>query len=156
MFGLLVLAASTVTQCPVERAHYVLRHHPDWTAEFREVDSGADWPSGVALAIHNGKTKETFWWLPWNGGTDGLQNVASTTDVTAKGWKPPSPDGGPRPQGNRQYLGFTAGYDLISSVPRRGEIAPSHMLFPNSAGARDEAFGWKDFFDLVTCPANGR
>lgn len=155
MFGLLALAASTVAHCPVERAQYKLRHHPDWTAYYHEVDSGPDWPSGIALAIHNRRSGATSWWLPWNGGTDGMQNVASTEDVTRKGWKPPSPDGGPRPQGNRQYLGFTAAYDLIPRVPRRGETAPSHMLFPNSAGAGDKAFGWKDFFDLVSCSGNG-
>ena len=155
MFGLLALVASSVVQCPVERAHHVLRHHPDWTAYYRAVDSRPDWPSGLALAIHDRRSGETFWWLPWNGGTDGLQNVASTVEVTKKGWQLPSPDGGPRPQGNRQYLGFDADYDLIDRVPNRGDRAPSHMLFPDSAGAGDKAFGWKDFFDLVSCSSKG-
>lgn len=155
VLGLLALAAASVAPCPVERAHYVLRHHPEWTAYYRQVDSGSDWPSGLALAIQYHKSGETFWWLPWNGGTDSLQNVASTDDVIAKGWQPPNPDGGPRPHGNRQYLGFDAAYDLIEQVPRRGDTAPVHMLFPDSAGAGDKAFGWKDFFDLVNCSAKG-
>jgi hypothetical protein len=94
--------------------------------------------------------------LPWNGGTDGLENVAATEDVTAKGWTPPSPDGGPRPHGNRQYLGFDAAYDLIDGVPRRGSHAPAHMLVPDLAGAHDPAFEWKDFFDLDGWSPNSR
>jgi len=153
MLELFTLAAALATPCPVERAQYVLRHHPDWTAYYRRVDSGSDWPSGLALAVHYRKSGETSWWLPWNGGTDGLQNIASTEDVTARGWNPPSPDDGPRPQGNRQYIGFDAAYDLIGRVPQAGDPAPVHMLFPNSAGAGDKTFGWKDFFDLVGCRA---
>ena len=154
MLGLLALAASSVSQCPVERAQYVLRHHPRWTAHYRQVVSGPDWPSDLALAIHDQKSGDTSWWLPWNGGTDGLQNIASTEDVTAKGWHAPDPDGGPRPQGNRQYIGFDAAYDLIGGVPRRGDPAPAHMLFPDSAGSGDKTFGWKTFFDLVDCAGN--
>ena len=155
MLGLLALAATSVVPCPVERAQYVLRHHSDWTAYYRQVDSGQDWPNGLALAIHDRRSGKTSWWLPWNGGTDGLQNIASTEDVTTKGWRSPDPDGGPRPQGNRQYLGFDAAYDLFGRVPRRGDPAPSHMLFPDSAGAGDQTFGWKDFFDLVSCSGKG-
>ncbi|WP_294257738.1 hypothetical protein [uncultured Sphingomonas sp.] len=151
MLGLILLAAAATAPCPVERARYVLRHHPDWTAAYRPVDSGSDWPSGIALAVHRRSTQETFWWLPWQGGTDGLQNIASTEDVTAPDWRPPDPDGGPRPQGNRQYLGFDADYNLIDRVPRRGDPAPAHMLFPNAAGAGDRVFDWKDFFDLSGC-----
>lgn len=90
------------------------------------------------------------WWHGW-ASEHGL-----TEDVTAQGWRSPSPDGGPRPQGNRQYIGFDAAYNLIDRVPRRGDAAPSHMLFPNSAGAGDKTFGWKDFFDLVGCSGNVR
>ena len=155
MIGLLAFAAATIASCPVDRAQYILRHNPDVTAYFRPVDSGPEWPSGIALAIHHKKSGKTFWWLPWNGGTDGLQNVASTEDVTAKGWQAPSPDGGPRPYGNRQYLGADAAYNLIGHVPNRGEPAPAHMLFPNSAGSGDEAFLTKEFFDLVGCLKSG-
>lgn len=145
-----------MVQCPVEHARYVLRHHPEWTAEYQEIDSGSAWPSGLALAVHNGLSGKTSWWLPWNGGTDGLQNVASTEDVTVPGWRPPDPDGSPRPNGNRQYLGFDAAYNLIGRVPSRGAPGPSHMLFPDSAGAGDRVFGWKDFFDLESCSAKVR
>lgn len=151
MIGLFALAAASMSACPVERAHYVLRHNPSVTAYFRKVDRGPDWPSGLALAVHHRGSGKTFWWLPWSGGTDGLQNVASTEDVTKSGWRPPNPDAGPRPYGNRQYLGTDAAYNILSGWLRRGSIAPAHMLFPDSAGAHDTVFPTKQFFDLVTC-----
>ena len=125
------------------------------TAYFRPVDSGSDWPSHIALAVHYEKSGKTFWWLPWNGGSDSLQNVASTEDVTVKGWQPPNPDGGPRPYGNRQYIVTDSNYNLINHVPIRGEAAPAHMLFPDSAGSGDTAFLNRQFFDLVSCQKKG-
>jgi hypothetical protein len=151
MIGLFAFAAVTVAWCPVERAQYILRHNPNVTAYFRSVNSGPEWPSGIALAIYHKRSDKIFWWLPWNGGTDGSQNVASTEDVTAKHWQAPSPDGGSRPYGNRQYLGTDVAYNLIDHVPKRGETAPAHMLFPDSAGSGDQAFLTKRFFDLVGC-----
>jgi hypothetical protein len=48
MLSLLALAAVTVASCPVEQAHYALRHAPGVSARFVAVESGRDWPSGVA------------------------------------------------------------------------------------------------------------
>lgn len=151
MLVLLALAAVSVRQCPVESAHYVLRHDPNVTAYFRDVDSGPDWPSGVALAVRHKTSGQTSWWLPWLGGTDGLRNVASTEDVTKPGWRPPNPDDGPRPYGDRQYVGTDGAYNVIDDVPHKGSVAPVHMLFPNSASAHDTVFPIKQFFDLVSC-----
>jgi len=155
MIGLLAFAAVTVASCTVEQAQYVQRHNPGVTAYFRPIDSGLDWPSRIALAVHYAGSGKTFWWLPWNGGSNALQNVASTEDVTVEGWQPPSPDGGPRPYGNRQYIGTDATYKLINHVPKRGEAAPAHMLFPDSGGSRDTAFLNRQFFDLVGCRKRG-
>jgi hypothetical protein len=150
MLGVLIFAAAS-TVCPVEQARYALRHDKNVTAYFHPVESGPDWPSRIALAVHHRNTGRTFWWLPWNGGSSGLQNVASTEDVTAKGWRAPNPDGGPRPFGNRQYIVTDSSYSIISHVPARGDRAPAHMLFPDSAGSRDPAFSKRQFFDLVGC-----
>lgn len=88
MLALLAFAAGSISHCPVERARYAWRHDPDVTAYFLDVDSGRDWPSGVALVVHHKRSGQTSWWLPWLGGTDGLQNVRSTEDVTKPRWKP--------------------------------------------------------------------
>ena len=162
MIGLLALAVASTLHCPVEGAHYVLRHAPQVSADFRKVDSGANWPSGLALAIRFKNSGHIFWWLPWNGGTDNRQNVASTADVTAPGWQPPNPDGGPRPHGDLEYLGLNANYDIINDIQRQGRPAPAHMLLAHAGdaefnhGAGNSVPDTKQFFDLVSCAANGR
>lgn len=165
MLLLAALSLAATGTCRVEDARYALRKKPTVTAMFQPVESGRYWPAEVALAIHFGDTGRTYWWLPWSGGTDDKQNVASTTDVTRPNWQPPSPDGGPRPLGNMEYIGTNARYDVIDHIPRRGGIAPAHMLF-SSLG--DTAWHWsttqrdsapKQFFDLVGCksgPKNRR
>jgi hypothetical protein len=154
VIGILAIAAASATQCPAENGHYVLRHVPDVSAHFREVDSGPDWPSGLALAVRSKKSGLVTWWLPWNGGTNNLQNLASTTDVSAPGWRPPNPDGGPRPLGNRQFLALDADYNIMPSVPRLGRPAPAHFLIPESGSSGDRVFPEKQFFDLVSCSAD--
>ena len=160
MLILAVFAFTATKTCRVEDASYALRHKPGITATFRSVDSGADWPAEVALAIRFADTGRTYWWLPWSGGTDDKQNVASTTDVTRPDWRPPSPDGGLRPLGDMEYIGTNANYDVIDNIPRRGGVAPAHMLF-TSLG--DAAWHWstiqrdsapKQFFDLIGCKSD--
>lgn len=159
MLGLIALAAASASQCMSENAHYSLRGAPEVTAYSRKVDSGRDWPSGLALAINFKKSGHTFWWLPWNGGSDNLQNVASTTDVTAPDWRPPSPDGGPRPNGDMEYLGADPDYNIINDIPRRGKPAPAHMMLAHAGaaefnhGAGNSVPDTKQFFDFVRCSA---
>lgn len=146
----LMIALAAAAQCPVERAQYVLRDDPAVTASFVVVEGGEHWPSNLAMTVRS-KTGQTTWWLPWNGGTNNLQNITSTTDVTAGDWQPPSPDGGPRPYGSREYLGFDAAYNVVPAVPQAGQEAPAHMLIPNSGSSRDRVFTSKQMFDLVSC-----
>ena len=156
------LAATAAANCRVEEAHYALRHAPQVRATSRHVDSGKDWPTGLAFGIHFGKTGRTYWWLPWGGSRDDRQNLASTTDVTTFGWRSPSADGGPRPLGDLEYVAADAGYNVIDALPRRGGVAPAHILLTGLGGAvwhwsttqRDSAP--KQFFDLVKCSAPHR
>lgn len=158
MIALFALATASGGQCRVEDARYALRTKPVVTAYFKRVESGADWPGGLALATRFGDTGQTYWWLPWNGGTDDLQNVASTTDVTAPDWRPPSPDGGPRPHGDMEYIATDANYDVIDDIPRRGGAAPAHILLSRLGDGvwHGQRFAQRDsapkqFFDLVGC-----
>lgn len=151
MILLLASSLALASQCPVEKARYVLRNSPEVSAEFRAVDSGADWPSDLALAVH-GKSGGTTWWLPWEGGTDGLHHLGSTLDVGAQDWHPPSPDGGPRPNGDHQLLTTDASYTFIDHAPRKGDTAPAHILVPD-AGPKDPAFPTTQFFDFAGCSA---
>ncbi|MEG8039357.1 hypothetical protein QP166_08385 [Sphingomonas sp. LR60] len=151
MIAFLVLASLAGPTCAVERAHYALRHHPEVTAAFHPVESGADWPARVALTVRNAEAKTTSWWLPWDGGSNGLQNIASTDDPNAPGWHPPSPDGGPRPHGDREFIGMDAQYLVLSAAPKRGARAPAHFMLPASGGSQDDVFRIRQFFDLVGC-----
>ncbi len=123
-------AAAALSACKADHARYVLRDTPEITARFVPVDTGRDWPSHLALGVHFARTGDTDWFLPWPGGTDDQQNLASTTDVRASGWTPPSPDGGPRPLGDLMYLAFDAGYRVIDDIPVRGRSAPAHFILP--------------------------
>lgn len=159
MAWLALLAAVGSLSCPVERAQYALRTAADYTASFVAVDGGQDWPSGVALKLHSDVTHKTYWFLPWNGGTDGRQHLASTTNVEAPDWKPPSPDGGPRPLGDLDYFGLDASYAVLDHVPRLHETAPAHILLPTLGEALwygDPADDHRErpvtqFFDLTSC-----
>ena len=151
MIAALAVAAAALTACPVEDAQYALRHAPAVTASFRVIDRTDDWPSGVAMAIRDARSGQVSWWLPSVGGTNGLDYVVSTTDVTAPGYRPPVGDGGPRPAGVRTIVMTDARYDIVDGVPQRGQPAPAHMLFPDSAGSSDKVFHDKQFFDLVGC-----
>jgi hypothetical protein len=153
MFSLMMFAAVAAVGCRAENARYALRHDPDITAFLRKIDSGPDWPSGLVLAVHSRKSDQTSWWLPWNGGTDGRQNIASTTPVTDAGWRPPDPDGGPRPHGNRELLSMDSAYNVLDRVPEAGRAAPAHMLISNSGSSSDPVFTSRQFFDLVGCSA---
>ena len=162
----IALAAAVASfSCNVEHARYSMRTAQDITATFRAVNTARDangidyWPSHLAFRIHMGKTNRTYWFLPWPGGTDDQQNLASTTDVDAPDWKPPKPDDGPRPLGDFDYIATDAQYNVIDSIPRRGGVAPAHILIPRlgdglwhqvrELNPRDGAP--KQFFDLVSC-----
>ena len=155
MIDLLALAAASAASCPAERAHYALRGQPQITAYFRAVDSGDEWPSHLALAITSKVTGEVTWWLPWQGGTNGRTNIASTTDATKAGWRPPNPDGGPRPLGDRQFLTTDESYNFLGSIPRQGKTAPAHMLNPDAGSSQDRIFPIKQFFDFMSCAKDG-
>lgn len=158
MIGLVLAAALATTACPVERAQYQLRDDPAVSAGFVAVASGPAWPSQLALRLHSARSGRAYWFLPWNGGSDGRQHLASTTDVNAAGWQPPSPDGGTRPLGDIEYLGTDADYRLLDQVPVAGGAAPAHLLLPDlrealwyrAAPTQREHIA-RQFFDLLGC-----
>ncbi|MBB5866383.1 hypothetical protein [Xanthomonas sp. 3058] len=155
---LVVMMALAVSGCAVENARYVLRDDAGVQAEFHAVASGPQWPAQLAVRVHAARTGVNAWFLPWSGGSDGSQHLASTTDVTAPGWQPPDPDGGPRPLGDISYIGTDAGYRVLSEGPRLGTPAPAHFLLPDlrealwyRAGADQRQQVARQFFDLVGC-----
>ncbi|ESQ81820.1 hypothetical protein AEAC466_19855 [Asticcacaulis sp. AC466] len=146
------VALAVAATCPVEKAHYSLRHQRDVTLSVVQVERSQDWPSGIALALHNRLPGHTTYFLPWNGGNDGRQNVAHTTDVTRPDFHLPSPDGGPGRLGDMEYIGADANYDLINHAPQKGDAAPAHILMSGLADSswQGDAID-KQFFDLDGC-----
>ncbi|WP_369936290.1 hypothetical protein [Xanthomonas tesorieronis] len=156
---LLNLALALVAgHCTVDRARYALRGDPALTARFVVVESGAAWPTHLALRLQSARSGRAHWFLPADGGSDGRQLLASITDPTVSGWRPPDPDGGPRPLGDAEYIGADADYTLLDRAPRRGDEAPVHFLLPElrellwyrtPADQRERSA--RQFFDKVGC-----
>lgn len=159
MIGLIVLAATSIS-CPVEKAVYTLRTAPQYTAEFRDVASGSDWPTGIAFGVRSAITNRSYWWLPGIPGSSGLKFMYSTTDVEAKTWKAPSADGGPRPLGELGYISTDASYRVLDDIPKRDAPAPAHLLFATLGGVlwygnfminQPRERPPTQFFDLTDC-----
>ena len=158
---ILLLAAHFATAvsepCPIERARYRMRAESNVTAEFHPTKRNGDWPSGLSLAIHVSQTDRTYWWLPWNGGTDDMRHVRLT-------WNPAQEDGPPgdlKPGIDQDFWTADADYTFLDAVPRAGDRAPAHLLMPMLG--RTLYFGTvqthradnvpRSFFDLVSCDA---
>ncbi|KGK56462.1 hypothetical protein NC00_17970 [Xanthomonas cannabis pv. phaseoli] len=155
---LVLMMALAVSGCTAEHARYALRDDSGVQAAFQRVASGPQWPAQLAVHLLSARIGLDAWFLPWNGGSDGSQHLASTTDVTAPGWQAPDPDGGPRPLGDISYLGTDADYRVLSEVPRLGSAAPAHVLLQDlrealwyrTGPAQRQAVATQ-FFDLVGC-----
>lgn len=150
--------AMDLQTCKVEDAVYRQRGS-SISATFIPVNSGPDWPASLALKMHVGDSGRSYWWLPFSGGSNGRQHLASTTDVTAPGWRPPSgEDGRARPLGDVGYVAMDASYNITGAPLQRGGLAPAHFHIPDLRSAlwyrtppdrRDGESG--QFFDLVSC-----
>ena len=151
MFAI-ALALAAAAACPVENAHYTLRHQDGVTLSFQPIASSRDWPSGVAMVIHVTRSGDTNYFLPWQGGTDDKENVTHTTDITRPDFQLPSPDGGPGRLGDMEYIATDAGYEIIDHTPMRGDPAPAHILLSGlSASSWHQDAVAKAFFDFDGC-----
>ena len=151
MFAM-ALALAVATGCPVEHAHYTLRHQYDVTLSFQPIAKSRDWPSGVAMAVHVMRSGDTNYFLPWQGGTDDKENVTHTTDITRPDFQLPSPDGGPGRLGDMEYIATDASYEIVNHTPIRGDPAPAHILLLGLGDAswhQDAVV--KAFFDFDGC-----
>ena len=160
MIGFSSLAAIVALSCPIERASYKLRTAPEYSAVFRDVASGRDWPTKVALGIRSTVTNRTFWWLPGLVGSSGRHYLYSTTDVAVGSWQPPSPDGGVRPLGEMEYTNTDASYRVLDELPQRGGPAPAHFFIAQLGETLwygNANLNWQrerpptQFFDLTAC-----
>jgi len=156
---LLVLAVAVAAlSCPIERARYALRTDRTITAAFHPTAVNPDWPGGVTLRIHIGRTGHDYWWLPWNGGTDDMRHVRLTRR-TGEAKLP----GDFRLGYDEDFWTTDAAYNMTEAVPKAGDAAPGHFLMPTLG--RDLYYGTlhtaargadgfdRGFFDLISCGA---
>jgi len=150
MLSSLILAAS-LTSCPVTDAMYRVRNQPEVTGRFRAVPKSEGWPSGLAFQVHVRLSDRSYWFLPWQGGTDQRTNMA---------WVKEESSPLQFQDGRRDLMIITTdeNYTVLPEVPKFGDLAPSHILMPDlgptvwystTAEIRDSIA--RAFFDLVSC-----
>ena len=121
---ILASALALLTTCPAERAVYTLRSdETSATARFHQVRSNRDWRTGLALEIRIDATGRRYWFLPWQGGTDGNINLAW---VRGPGSLPDQPV-----REDLEFFATDADYRFWNEVPRTGEPAPDRLLLPD-------------------------
>lgn len=154
---LAALLATVTVACPTERAQYRLSSDASVTAEFFPVPRTADWAGGVALRVRFGKTGRSYWFVPWQGGTDGRTNMAW---VRERG----DPIAGQSVREGIEIVTTDADHRIHEAIPRATRPAPRHILllglrtltwYRTPHDRRDDAR--RGFFDRTGCrPATVR
>ncbi|MDF4002616.1 hypothetical protein [Luteibacter sahnii] len=124
-----VAASGGLTACPIERATYVYSTDRHVTATFADLGVVKGWMSPLALGVHLGPSKASYWFL-FDHGSARRTALISTTDVHAAGWRPPAPDGGVRPLGETSYLSWDGDRRVRQAIPLPGDRAPRFLLLP--------------------------
>jgi hypothetical protein len=155
--SLALLLSAASTPCPAEQGEYRLRGDASVTARFHPVETTRDWRTGLALRVRVGSTGRSFWFLPWQGGTDGRSNLAWVRERN-------SPIQIQSAREDIEFFITDENYTFDSAVPHRGGAAPAHMFLPgltrlawmsSTSASRDSVA--RAFFDLVSCaPATAR
>ncbi len=157
-FGAPAMAsADAPTGCKTATARYEMMGAPGFTAGFLPQAEHQGWQTDTAFFVRSAASGKSFWFL-FDRGSARYINMISTTDVTAPGWAPPSPDGGVRPLGEMHYLAADRALTFDPELPRQDAPAPTYVLLPDLAqtlwhgqrnGAKEEAP--TAFFKLVSC-----
>ena len=121
---ILASALALLTTCPVERAVYTLRSdEASATARFHPVRSNRDWRTGLALEVRIDASQRRYWFLPWQGGTDGNINLAW---VRGPGSPPDQPV-----RRDLEFFATDSNYRFLREVPRSGAPAPDRLFLPD-------------------------
>ena len=127
-FGLpsITRVSAAPPDCPLEKAHYVIRDEQGMTAGFRSGQAGAE--PDIFFFVRSESRNKTAWFLPYRASGPGITtHLASTTDITAPGWRPD----GPKSLGD---LDYAVTDDDGRPVPdfwfHQGAKAPAHILIP--------------------------
>jgi hypothetical protein len=157
------LSVAASAQCPLERAHYALRHKANVTMDFEDVPTSRDWEAGISLHLTSGEHHRSYWFLPYSGNGQGIANHLSSADPPGgNNWKFPSSNwlrGHPL-SFDLDYVAADASYNFDQDFSfAKNAPAPAHIFVPNL-----QTEFWYDradsgvaegmpyaFFDLVSC-----
>jgi hypothetical protein len=121
-------AGAPIAECPLVQARYAASDN-QVTARFHAIGRRPGWRSDVALGVRSAPGRPEHWFL-FDRGAARRINLISTTDVTKRGWQPPSPDGGARPLGEMTYLAADARKAVIAALPTSASPAPRLIVLP--------------------------
>ena len=135
-----------------------MMHDPDVTAGFHRLDHHEELLSDLAFYVRSKRRGVTFWFL-FDQGSARYINLISTTDVLAKGWAPPDPDGGVRPLPEMHVLLADADFVFAQEAPKSGAAPPAYILLPDLSETLHQSAtpGWDiltDLFKFDGCAAN--
>lgn len=151
MLIVLMMVAAAPSSCTVEHARYELRDDRTVVASFHAVKKTADWPTGLALEVHIGRSGHAYWFLPWQGGTNDKINLAWVRERN-------TPIPGQSLREDIEFFSTDAGYHFNHAVPSVRGHPPARLLLPELGhllwygtpnDRRDSVR--KAFFDLTGC-----
>ena len=149
LFTMLLAASSAI--CPVEKAEYKLRGAEGVSARFHAVKRTPDWPSGLALQVQVAGSGRSYWFLPWQGGTDGKTNLAWVKERR-------SPIQFQEVRRDIEFFAADESYGIVSEIPQAGLMAPARIFIPGlgrlawfSTTDQNRDSIPRAFFDFATC-----
>ena len=124
---------TALPSCTVARAHYHLSSESAFELSFVKVGKRDGWVSDLALKLT--PTIGPAYWFLFDEGSARYINLISTTDVTLKGWDPPTDAKGNRPLGMMHYFAWSRDYRFDDSAPASATLAPERIFLPDLADA---------------------
>jgi hypothetical protein len=99
---------------------------------FLGIEKRRDLISDIAVHITEPRSHRQFWYY-FDEGSAPKVSLISTTDVTARNWRP-NPDGGERPYGYATFIGMRKSGEILFDAPSSKSTAPHYVLIPELAG----------------------
>jgi hypothetical protein len=115
--------------CAITQGIYTSKAESGLKLTFHKINKYRGWPSNVALEVSSLKSGNRYWFL-FDTGSSVFISLISTTNITERGWSPPSHDDGKRPLGEGFYYAFNQSLDYIYSLPEAKSMAPHFIFIP--------------------------
>lgn len=131
--GLWFAANFSTPSCNYGRSTYQHVEEPSWRITFTPLDRRASL-SDMALHLVGPGANASYWFV-YDGGSAPAVALISTTDVTARGWTPPQPEGGVRPLGSLWVYAMDASMRISFEIPKLRAVPPMYLFVPELSEA---------------------